>query len=233
VLACASLCLPQGGGSAVPRKESRFARATRTELWRTLCAGARPGSRQRARELGVGHTFNIITCWTMRGMEMKRVRVVISAVVLTVAAVGQIILSFLLYNESGHVIIRNAGWVILWISAIFGWLPIFTFQKWGGVPKGKGYVHTTVLVDRGVYGIVRHPQYLAGILMGVGLSLIAQHWVVGVLGTVVAITSYADTFEEERALREKFGAEYEAYRGRVPRVNFVIGIERLLWRKRR
>lgn len=171
--------------------------------------------------------------WTMRGTETMRGRVVISAVVLTIAAVGQIILSFLLYNGNGNVIIRNAGWVILWISAIFGWLPIFTFQKWGGVPKGKGYTHTTVLVDRGVYGIVRHPQYLAGILMGVGLSLIVQHWVVGVLGAVVAITSYADTFEEERVLREKFGAEYEAYRGRVPRVNFVIGIGRLLWRKRR
>lgn len=118
---------------------------------------------------------------------MKRARVIISAVVLTVAGVGLIISSFLLYNENGNVAIRNVGWVILWISAIFGWLPILTLQKWGGVPKGKGYVHTTVLVDRGLYGIVRHPQYLAGILLGIGLTLVAQHWVVGVLGTVVAV----------------------------------------------
>lgn len=128
-----------------------------------------------------------------RGVEMKSSRAIITAGLLTAAAVGQIVLSFMLFNENGNVIIRNAGWVILWISAIFGWLPIFTLKRWGGVPQGRGYVHTTVLVDRGVYGIVRHPQYLAGILLGVGLSLIVQHWVVGILGAVVAVISYIDT----------------------------------------
>jgi len=162
---------------------------------------------------------------------MRQARVVVSAVVLTVAAVGQIILSLLLYDENGNLIIRNVGWVILWISAIFGWLPMFTLKKRGGVPKCKGYIQTTVLVDRGVYGIVRHPQYLAGMLLGVGFSLVVQHWAVGVLGLVVAVTSYADTFAEERATREKFGTDYEEYRERVPRVNFVIGIVRSLRRK--
>lgn len=49
--------------------------------------------------------------------------------------------------------------------------------------------------------------------------------------SVVAVTSYIGTFEEERASREKFGIEYENYRERVPLVNFVIGIVRLLRRK--
>jgi len=162
---------------------------------------------------------------------MKQVRVITSAVILTLAAVGQIILSFLLYKHSGNLIIRNVGWVILWISAVFGWLPIFTLKKWGGVPKGKGYIQTTTLVDRGVYAIVRHPQYLAGMLLGIGLSLIVQHWAVALLGAVVVIISYIDTFEEERDSREKFGLEYDDYRTRVPRVNFVIGLVRLVRRK--
>lgn len=164
---------------------------------------------------------------------MKRASVIVSAIVLTVAAVGQIVLAFFLYKEDGNVLVRNIGWVILWISAIFGWLPIFTLQRWGGVPKGKGYVHTTELVDRGIYGIARHPQYLAGILLGVGLSLIVQHWIVGVLGAIVAVMAYAGTFDEERTLVKKFGADYEAYRERVPRVNFVIGIVRLLGGRRK
>jgi protein-S-isoprenylcysteine O-methyltransferase Ste14 len=164
-------------------------------------------------------------------MGMKRARVIVSAVILTAAAVGQIILSFLLYNENGYVLVRNVGWVILWISAIFGWLPIFTLKKWGGVPEGRGYIQTTRLVDRGVYGIVRHPQYLAGMLLGLGLSLVVQHWLVAVLGAVVAVISYADTYEEERDSIEKFGTDYEEYRKRVPRVNFVIGIVRLLRRR--
>jgi protein-S-isoprenylcysteine O-methyltransferase Ste14 len=108
---------------------------------------------------------------------------------------------------------------------------LFFFTKVGGVPKGKGYIHTTVIVERGVYGIIRHPQYLAGILLGIRLSLIVQHWIVTILGAVAAIISYADTFEEELASLQKFGEACEDYRMRVPRVNFIAGIGRLLWRK--
>ena len=163
---------------------------------------------------------------------MKEGRTMIKAVILTIAAVGQIILSFLLYNEEGSDAVTNAGWVILWISAIFGWLPILTLKKWGGVPEGKGYISTTQLVDRGVYGVVRHPQYLAGMLLGVALSLIAQHWAVAVLGLVVVVISYLDTYDEERACVAKFGEEYTRYAERVPRVNFVLGLVRLLRQSR-
>lgn len=110
--------------------------------------------------------------------------------------------------------------------------PHFHFEEMGGVPKGKGYIQTRVLVNRGVYGIVRHPQYLAGVLMGIGLSLITQHWLVATLGAIVAVVSYADTFAEEKTSIEKFGVEYEEFKARVPRVNFIIGIARLLCRKR-
>ena len=76
---------------------------------------------------------------------MKNTKMIISATILTIVAVGQIILSFVLYNENGNPTVTNIGWIILWISAIFGWLPIFTFKKWGK-PKGKSYINTTVLV---------------------------------------------------------------------------------------
>jgi protein-S-isoprenylcysteine O-methyltransferase Ste14 len=118
---------------------------------------------------------------------MKNVKMVLMATVLTLAAVGQIVLAVLLYAKDGNEIVINLGWVILWISAIFGWLPMFTLKKWGGVSKGKDYIHTTVLVDRGVYAIVRHPQYLAGMLMALALPLISQHWAVALPGVVAVI----------------------------------------------
>jgi protein-S-isoprenylcysteine O-methyltransferase Ste14 len=149
------------------------------------------------------------------------------AIIVTIAAVGQIILAFLLYNQNGNEIVINIGWMILWISAIFGWLPILTLKKWGEVPKGKSYMSTVKLVDRGVYAIVRHPQYLAGILMGVALPLISQHWAVAVLGCVAIIVYYIDTFEEEKSCTEKFGDEYREYMKRVPRINFILGMIRL------
>jgi protein-S-isoprenylcysteine O-methyltransferase Ste14 len=157
-------------------------------------------------------------------------KMIISGVLLTLVFVGQVGLIVWLYKENANDTIRNLGWILLWISGIFGWLPMATMRKWGGVPKGKGYVHTTTLVDRGIYAIVRHPQYTSGILLGVSLSLIAQHWAVWIPGVLVAALSYAATFQEERTLREKFGQAYEDYQSRVPRVNFVLGILRLLFR---
>jgi len=162
---------------------------------------------------------------------MKNVKMAIMATALTLAAVGQIILAFILYNKDGNVGIINLGWVILWISAIFGWLPIFTFKKWGGVSKGKGYIHTTVLVDRGVYAIVRHPQYLAGMLMDLALPLISQHWAVALPGIVAVIMYYISMSDEEEASIEKFGEAYREYMQRVPRLNFLLGILRLLKKK--
>jgi protein-S-isoprenylcysteine O-methyltransferase Ste14 len=153
---------------------------------------------------------------------------IVEATILTIAAVGQIILAILLHNQDGNGAVTNIGWVILWLSAIFGWLPIYTFRKWGNVPKGKGYLHTTVLVDRGVYAIVRHPQYLAGILMSVALPLISPHWAVVLLGIVAAIVCYVNMVEEDASDIEKFGDAYKAYIQRVPRMNFLLGIARLI-----
>ena len=156
---------------------------------------------------------------------------IVKAAALTLVAVGQILLAILFYDPNGNTVIINLGWAILWLSAIFGWLPIFTFRKWGGVPKDKSYVHTTELVDRGVYAIVRHPQYLAGMLIGLALPLISQHWAVAVLGVVAIALYYVDTYEEEASTIEKLGDQYREYMQRVPRVNFLLGIYRLLKRR--
>jgi protein-S-isoprenylcysteine O-methyltransferase Ste14 len=173
----------------------------------------------------------VVKEWEKGSIAMRGPRALVLGIVLTVAAVGQVVLTMLFYNESGNSLIRNIGWVILWISAIFGWAPIMTFRKWGGVPKGKSYINTTVLVDRGVYAIVRHPQYLAGMLISVALPLIAQHWLVGVLGVVALPIYYIDTYTEETAATAKFGEAYTQYAARVPRVNFFLGIIR--WARRR
>lgn len=164
----------------------------------------------------------------------NRTRAIVSASVLTVAAVAQIVLTALLYDpDQASELVTNIGWLVLWSSAAFGVLPILTLRRWGRVPQGQAYVHTTVLVDRGIYGIVRHPQYLAGILLGIGLSLVAQHWAVAALGAIVALASYADTFDEERNSRQKFGPAYDAYCRQVPRVDPVTGLVRYVRRSRR
>ena len=164
---------------------------------------------------------------------MKKKRNMLLGIILTIVAVGQIVLSVVLYNKEGSDWLENAGWIVLAISAVFGWLPIFTFRRKGGVEKKKSYIQTTKLVDSGIYGIVRHPQYLAGIFLSIALPLIAQHWIVAVFGAAAILIYYLDTFTEEKSCIDKFGDEYRLYMERVPRINFFLGIVRQLSRRRR
>jgi protein-S-isoprenylcysteine O-methyltransferase Ste14 len=150
-----------------------------------------------------------------------------------VLTVAQIILAFFL-RRPGPEAVEWVGWICLWTSAIFGWLPIITFRRKGGVPQGQSYVKTTVLVDTGIYAIVRHPQGgTAWLLINLGVMLIAQHWSSVILGLVSMVLAYADTLKADQRCIEKFGDAYRGYMERVPRVNFVAGIIRLVRRRMR
>jgi protein-S-isoprenylcysteine O-methyltransferase Ste14 len=90
-------------------------------------------------------------------------------------------------------------------------------------------MQTTALVDTGIYAMVRHPQGgTAGILLSLALALIGQHWLLVALTLVGVVLIYVDTFRSDVACIEKFGEEYGRYMERVPRVNFVAGLLRLL-----
>jgi len=163
------------------------------------------------------------------GCKMNR-KMLVTGIIMTVAVVGQILAAFWFYNPQASATRINIGWGVMMISAIFGWLPIFTFRKRGKV-QGRSYVHTTVLVDSGVYAIVRHPQYLAGILLNVALTLITLHWLVAALGLISIILLVMNTYDEEVTNLDKFGKEYESYCQKVPRLNFLLGIWKVIRRK--
>jgi protein-S-isoprenylcysteine O-methyltransferase Ste14 len=148
-----------------------------------------------------------------------------------VLTVAQIVLAFVL-GQRGNEVLRWIGWILWWAGAVFGWLPIFTFLRKGGVPKGKSFVHTTALVETGIYAIVRHPQMgVAWLLMCLGLMLITQHWVSIALGVPAMALAYLDLLKADQRLVEKFGDAYRRYMERVPRVDFVAGIVRLMRRR--
>jgi protein-S-isoprenylcysteine O-methyltransferase Ste14 len=63
--------------------------------------------------------------------------------------------------------------------------------------------------------------------------LIAQHWTSVLLGLASLVLVYLDIFKADQYCIEKFGDEYKRYMERVPRVNFVAGIVRLLRRRNR
>ncbi len=155
-----------------------------------------------------------------------------NVIILSVAFIALFITGFLVQNNDKIMILYYIGWIIWVLAFILAFSPNFLFKKYGKVPKGKRYIHTTKLVDTGIYSIIRHPQYGGSLYIAFSLILIQQTLVSIILGVICMITSYLSmVFEEERVI-QKFGEEYKDYMKRVPRVNLLSGFIRKIKRKK-
>ena len=145
--------------------------------------------------------------------------------------INPLVLTGVIEAES-YLVLVVIGWVV-WVPGVaLAMAPIVMFPRRGGVPKGKAFVHTTRLVDTGVYAVVRHPQYTGGAYaIFLANFLWYPHWLFGVLGAAGAVVTYMGCREEDERMVEKFGREYEAYMKRVPGMNFVLGLVRLIRRR--
>ncbi len=75
------------------------------------------------------------------------------------------------------------------------------------------------LVTDGVYRFVRHPMYTAFWMLSIAQALTLQNWVAGPAGIIGFVTLYLLRVGREEALmRETFGAAWDAYAARTPRV---------------
>lgn len=119
------------------------------------------------------------------------------------------------------------------VSALFlVFVPMFTLRRYGRVERGKDYMQTTIVVERGPFSFVRHPQYLGYMFISVTFMLTTQHWLVVALGSAAIALFYLYALSEEGRLKGKFGEQYEAYMGRVPRFNLLAGAIRAARRGR-
>ena len=105
--------------------------------------------------------------------------------------------------------------------AIFA--PFFTVGAWLGI---EGVRETTLrtaethrpqkVATRGVYSLVRHPQYLGGLLAHVGISFLLSAWYCLLSTPLMAVIIYLISWKEEKELLKEFGKEYEDYLKTVP-----------------
>lgn len=111
---------------------------------------------------------------------------------------------------------RTGGWVLLGTASAAG-----LHSAWLFATRGQGtplpFDTTRRLVVAGIYAHLRNPMAVAGLAQGLAVScLLGSRLGVGyVLAGALAWNQIARP-REERALRERFGASYEAYRGAVP-----------------
>lgn len=137
---------------------------------------------------------------------------------------GQVIVCFLFYNWSGLSWLSYLGWMILVGGLVLGMVSRRTFEVRGGVPSKKEWQRTTVVVDTGIYGVVRHPMYLSFMLIVAALMLISHYWLSIILGIPVIAFLYYAMIAEEKINAKTFGDDYIHYMQRVPQMNFVRGI---------
>ena len=121
------------------------------------------------------------------------------------------------------VLSHRANWLTAGIGAVLfalgaviaGWgLMLFHRASTTTVPGQT----SRLLVTRGPYRLTRNPMYVGLTLAYLGeAGLLRQMWPLAVLPLVLAYLQWMVIPLEEAKLRETFGEEYEAYRGRVRR----------------
>jgi protein-S-isoprenylcysteine O-methyltransferase Ste14 len=75
--------------------------------------------------------------------------------------IGQVVFCFISYNGAGWDFVLYIGWAVFAFSMILGWLSRIAFEAKGRAPEGESFIHTSVVVESGIYAIVRHPMYPA------------------------------------------------------------------------
>jgi protein-S-isoprenylcysteine O-methyltransferase Ste14 len=115
------------------------------------------------------------------------------------------------------------GWIFWVVGIVFVILSYYYIY----------YRRVKVLVDSGIYAVVRHPLYLGWILaIFVATIFLYQHWLFVIIGIPGIASVYLISRQEEHLNIERFGDDYKDYMQRVPRMNFLLGTIRLLQRSK-
>jgi protein-S-isoprenylcysteine O-methyltransferase Ste14 len=152
-----------------------------------------------------------------------------------IAAVSSaaVLVSQFLLERGVNPYFRAAGIACLLLSPIFIFPPFLLLMRYGEPPRGQPYYRTTKVVDRGVYSIVRHPQYVGYVLLTLGFAGLSQHALTSILAVCSAGAFYVQSVREEAFFRRQSTQDYSEYMRRVPRFNFLAGLFRYLFTRMR
>ena len=102
-----------------------------------------------------------------------------------------------------------------------------------GRARGKGWLDTMPIVDSGIYSLIRHPLFLGWQLMYVVVIFFGQHWIPLVMGIAGIACVYLISVQEDIRLTASLGDDYVRYMQKTPRMNILLGLVRLLQRRKK
>jgi protein-S-isoprenylcysteine O-methyltransferase Ste14 len=102
-------------------------------------------------------------------------------------------------------------------------VPLILLGAWFGI-KGVNQItlrvaethRTEKIVTKGVYSIVRHPQYFGGLLAHLGISFLLSAWHSLLITPIMFILVYLISKKEEKELIKEFDKKYKDYKKEVP-----------------
>jgi len=115
--------------------------------------------------------------------------------------------------------VQAVGWAVMAIANLFGF--VADRQLGLHVRSFAPFFHASeriVLETRGVYGVVRHPIYAAGLWFQLGAFLASGYLASLLACAVLLLGALWFTRQEEQRLRERLRdpSDYDRYRARVP-----------------
>jgi len=117
-------------------------------------------------------------------------------------------------NYAGLIAVGGGVALLVWVF-VTGWRAVRDMPL--RVPLG---LRPASLLKTGPYAWIRHPIYLAEILLWVGVGVyLGSPAVMAIIAVGVAIGAWVVIPREERALESQFGDEYREYKRRVPGFN--------------
>jgi protein-S-isoprenylcysteine O-methyltransferase Ste14 len=124
------------------------------------------------------------------------------------------------------------GWdvsaTVMWVMVALS-VAGFSFAWWARIHLGALWSGTITrkqdhrIVDTGPYALVRHPIYTGLLLAGFATALARGRWEALIGAVLFALGCWIKARQEERFLSEELGAEYAAYRQRVPMLVPFVG----------
>jgi protein-S-isoprenylcysteine O-methyltransferase Ste14 len=150
-----------------------------------------------------------------REMQQKSIEVV-GYIVDGLTVIVYCVLLFVLEVPPDLNVLQYAGWILLVAGTALVILTIAALLR-----------KRTVMIDNGIFSVVRHPMYLGSMCIFLALSFFLPHWIMAILSAVAIVYIYWFTVVEEKRNIERFGDNYRRYMQSVPRINLLAGIIRL------